>query len=134
MPVRKYTCDEIENMISGLAFPEYRELKECRDVVDDCLAGQRTIKEKTKYALDIYTGLFSLGEPKITLPSDGKLDFIIKNASVYNDSLKMVQMGKVHVCLVENDDFPGADRLTKCPRHIRIGVFGPVHNGKIREK
>ena len=121
MAVRKYSCDEIEAMIANLAFPEYRELKECRAVVDDCLAGQRTIKEKgkylppndwqkthedqyksflrralfpgeTKYALDIYTGLFSLGEPKITLPPDGKLDFIISNASVYGDTLKMVQM------------------------------------------
>ena len=121
MAVRKYSCDEIEAMIANLAFPEYKELKECRTTVDDCLAGQRTIKEKvkylppndwqkknedqyhsylrralfpgeTKYALDIYAGLFSLGEPKITLPPDGKLDFIINNASVYGDTLKMVQM------------------------------------------
>ena len=49
MPVKKYSCDQIEKMIADLAFPEYRELKECRDVVDDCLAGQRTIKEKCKY-------------------------------------------------------------------------------------
>ena len=121
MPVKKYSCEQIEKMIADLAFPEYRELMECRDIVDDCLAGQRTIKEKskylppndwqrahkdqyesylrralfpgeTKYALDIYSGLFSLGEPKITLPTDGKLDFIINNASVYGDTLKMVQM------------------------------------------
>lgn len=121
MAVKKYSCEQIENMIADLAFPEYRELKECREIVDDCLAGQKTIKEKTKYlppndwqkkhedqyfsylrralfpgetkyALDIYTGLFSLGEPKITLPKDGKLDFIINNASVYGDTLKMVQI------------------------------------------
>ena len=49
MPMKKYSCDQIEQMIADLAFPEYRELKECRDVVDDCLAGQRTIKEKCKY-------------------------------------------------------------------------------------
>lgn len=121
MAVRKYTCDEIEAMVANLAFPEYRELSECREVVDDCLSGQRTVKEKvrylppndwqkshedqykaflrralfpgeTRYALDIYEGMFSLGNPKISLPESGKLDFIIKNASVYGDDLKQIQM------------------------------------------
>ena len=121
MPVKKLSCDEIESMITGFAFPEYRELTECRNTVDDCLSGQRTIKSKekylppndwqkihkdqyesflrralfpgeTKYALDIYEGLFSMGDPKITLPSDGRLDFITEHASVYDDSLKRVQM------------------------------------------
>ena len=121
MPVKKMSCEQIEAMISSHAFPEFNDLQECRNTVDDCLAGQRTIKEKikylppndwqkvhkeqyeaflrralfpgeTKYALDIYEGLFSLGEPKITLPEDGRLDYIIQHASVYNDSLKRVQL------------------------------------------
>ena len=49
MPMKKYSCEQIEKMIAELAFPEYRELQECRSTVDDCLAGQRTIKEKCKY-------------------------------------------------------------------------------------
>lgn len=121
MAVKKYSCEQIENMIACLAFPEYRELKECRDVVDDCLAGQHTIKEKTKYlppndwqqnhteqyhaflrralfpcetryALDIYEGLFSLGSPSIRLPKSGKLDFIVNSASAYGDGLKDIQL------------------------------------------
>lgn len=121
MPVRKYTCDEIEAMVASFAFAEYRELAECRETVDDCLAGQNTIKSKikylppndwqsrhkeqynaylrralfpgeTQYALDIYDGLFSLGEPNIHLLPNGKLDFIINEASVYGDSLKRIQL------------------------------------------
>ena len=49
MPIKKYSSEQIEKMIADLAFPEYRELQECRSTVDDCLAGQRTIKEKEKY-------------------------------------------------------------------------------------
>ena len=48
--------------------------------------------------------------------------------------MQMMQMGKVHVGFVENDDFSGANRLAKSPRHFRIGVLGPVHDGKIRQK
>ena len=121
MAVKKYTCDEIESLVANFAFPEYRELVESRETVDDCLAGQNTIKSKqkylppndwqakhqeqykaylrralfpgeTQYALDIYDGLFSLGEPNINLVPNGKLDFIINNASVYEDTLKSVQL------------------------------------------
>lgn len=121
MAIKKYSCEELEAMVAYLAFPEYLKLKESREVVDDCLAGQNTIKEKkkylppndwqkthedqyraflrralfpgeTKYALDIYEGLFSLGTPTVSLPASGKLDFIINNASAYGDSLKDVQM------------------------------------------
>ena len=31
--------------------------------------------------------------------------------------MQMVQMGKVHICLIENDDFPGADRN----QSVRLG-------------
>ena len=48
--------------------------------------------------------------------------------------MQMMQMGKVHVGFVENDDFSGANRLAKSLRHFRIGVLGPVHDGKIRKK
>lgn len=119
--VEKKNALQILGAIQSLAFPEYQELAEARQLVDDCLAGQKTIKSKekylppnewqkthteqylaflrralfpgeTRYALDIYEGLFSIGDPRIVLPKDGSLDFIIKYASVYNDSLKRVQM------------------------------------------
>ena len=113
MAIKKYSCEELEAMVAYLAFPEYLKLKESREVVDDCLAGQNTIKEKkkylppndwqkthedqyraflrralfpgeTKYALDIYEGLFSLGTPTVSLPASGKLDFIINNVASLN--------------------------------------------------
>ena len=119
--VEKKDAEEIIAMIQGFAFPEYNDLQDARQLVDDCLAGQKTIKSKikylppnewqdkhrdqymsflrralfpseTRYALDIYEGLFSMGEPRITLPKSGELDYIIENASIYNDSLKDVQM------------------------------------------
>ena len=48
MPMKKYSDEELEKLVAGLAFPEYPELLECRDIVDDCLAGQRTIKARGK--------------------------------------------------------------------------------------
>ena len=119
--VEKKNALQIIGTIQGLAFPEYNELAEARQLVDDCLAGQKTIKSKekylppnewqknhkeqyfaflrralfpgeTRYALDIYEGLFSIGEPRVVLPKNGKLDYILKYASVYNDSLKRVQL------------------------------------------
>ena len=48
--------------------------------------------------------------------------------------MQVMQMGKVHVGFVENDNFSGANRLAKSPRHFRIGVLAPVHDGKIRQK
>lgn len=108
-------------MIVGFAFPEYNELLECREIVDDCLAGQKTIKEKSKYlppnswqrehpeqyhaflnralfqgeteySIDIYDGLFSLGNPQITLPDDKKMNFILKRASASREDLKSIQL------------------------------------------
>ncbi|MBQ6599735.1 MAG: hypothetical protein IJH79_19470 [Lentisphaeria bacterium] len=83
---------EMSNDVSQYAFPGHRDLVELREIVDDCLAGQRTVKERgkylpptkwqekypekyreflfralfpseTKYSLDIYEGLFNIGDP-----------------------------------------------------------------------
>lgn len=121
MPVKKYSEEELEKMAVALAFPEYLELLECREIVDDCLAGQRTIKAKQKYlpptkwqknhpekyqeflhralfpgetkaSLDIYEGLFQLGTPHVTLPADGKMNYLVDDASVTRDGLKQIQV------------------------------------------
>ena len=47
--VEKKNALQIIGAIQGLAFPEYNELAEARQLVDDCLAGQKTIKSKEKY-------------------------------------------------------------------------------------
>ena len=49
MQIKQYSAKDLEGMINGFAFDGYLELKECRDLVDDCLAGQKTIKEKQEY-------------------------------------------------------------------------------------
>lgn len=119
--VEKKDAQEIIATIQSFAFPEYNDLQDARQLVDDCLAGQKTIKSKckylppnewqkrheeqyisflrralfpseTRYALDIYEGLFSMGEPTIRLPKGKELDYLREYASVYNDSLKSVQM------------------------------------------
>lgn len=121
MPMKKYSDEELEKLVAGLAFPEYPELLECRDIVDDCLAGQRTIKARGKYlpptkwqkehpekykeflyralfpgetkaSLDTYEGLFQLGSPHVTLPPDGRMNYIIDDASVTRDGLKQIQV------------------------------------------
>ena len=89
MQIQQYSAKQLEGMIEQFAFDGFQELNECREQVDDCLAGQKTIKEKkrylppnewqenppseykaflrralfpgeTKYALDIYDGLFAI--------------------------------------------------------------------------
>lgn len=121
MAVQRRSYDDIEKAMRHLAFPEYSEFVESRKIVDDCLAGQKTIKEKTqylppnewqqrntdayhgflrralfpgetKYAIDIYNGLFSLGDPNVSLPADKRLDYIINDASIYRDTLRRVQL------------------------------------------
>ncbi len=121
MQIRHNTPEELKSMIRDFAFPGYNELEECRKTVDDCLAGQRTIKAKeeylppnkwqkthtdeynaflrraffpgeTRYALDIYEGLFCYGSPGITLPADGAMDYLINQASTYGDGLKQIQV------------------------------------------
>lgn len=117
---QKFSTTAEKAFIADLAFPDYKDLQEARQLVDDCLAGQNTIKSKekylppndwqkehpdqysaflrralfpgeTSYALDIYRGLFSLGNPRINLPANGKLDYIVNRASVFGDGLKAVQ-------------------------------------------
>ncbi len=121
MQIKQYSAKDLEGMINGFAFDGYLELKECRDLVDDCLAGQKTIKEKqeylppnewqsahpdeykaflrralfpgeTKYAMDIYDGLFAIGKPVVRLPDDGRMNFIVTNASQLGDTLNDVQL------------------------------------------
>ena len=121
MQPRKLSDAELSAMVTDLAFPGYVDLVELRELVDDCLAGLRTIDEKqkylpptkwqekypgkyheflyralfpneTKYSLDIYEGLFNIGDPQITLPKDGRMDYLVKDASVYRDSLKQIQV------------------------------------------
>lgn len=121
MAPRKLNDADLDKIITGIAFPGYGELVELREIVDDCIAGLRTIEEKskylpptswqskypakyheflrralfpneTKYSLDIYEGLFNIGEPQITLPNDGRMNYIVTDASVYRDSLKQVQV------------------------------------------
>lgn len=117
----KFNESDLDKIISDLAFPGYNDLVELRELVDDCLAGQRTIKERgkylpptkwqekypakyreflfralfpneTKYSLDIYEGLFNIGDPQITLPDDGRMNYLVTDASVTRDSLKQIQV------------------------------------------
>lgn len=107
--------------IERFCFPGYTRLSELRERVDDCLNGLRTMEEKkkylpptkwqrsnegayidflyrslfpmeTKYSLDIYEGLFRIGSPSITLPDDGKMNYLIDDASLLRDGLKNIQM------------------------------------------
>lgn len=117
----KYNDYELDRLVAGYAFPGYHDLVELRELVDDCLAGQRTIKERgkylpptkwqekypekyreflfralfpneTKYSLDIYEGLFNIGEPQVTLPEDGRMNYLLNDASVTRDGLKQIQV------------------------------------------
>lgn len=110
---------DIETVAKQYAPPIYTELLELRERVDDCLAGQKTIKSKkkylppnkwqlahpdkydeflrralfpseTKYSLDIYEGLFHLGEPLVKLPED--MLYLIHDASVTRDGLHDIQV------------------------------------------
>ena len=45
--VEKKDAEEIIATIQGYAFPEYNDLQCARQLVDDCLAGQKTIKSST---------------------------------------------------------------------------------------
>lgn len=106
---------------SDLAYYGYEKLAQCRDRVEDCLGGQRRIKEQsvkylpadkwqknntddyaaylrralffsyTRKALNRYVGMLDMGEPDISLPENGKLDFIKDKATQYGDGLKSLQ-------------------------------------------
>lgn len=121
MALDKATKENLITSLSIYAFPDYTEYREMRTIVDDCLNGQKTIKEKRKYlppnkwqeahteeynaflrralfpgetnaALKTYHGLFLLGTPNVVLPKDGKMDYLIHDCSVYHDGLKSVQV------------------------------------------
>lgn len=117
----KFNENDLDKIISELAFPGYNDLVELREIVDDCIAGLRTNDEKskylppnnwqsrypqkyqeflrralfpneTKYSIDIYEGLFNIGDPQITLPDDGRMNYLVSDASVTRDSLKQIQV------------------------------------------
>ena len=46
---RKFSTAEEKVFIADLAFPDYKDLQEARQLVDDCPAGQTTIKSKEKH-------------------------------------------------------------------------------------
>lgn len=103
------------------AYYGYDKLAACRELVEDCLGGQWQIKEKTKKylpadkwqqhhnddynaylfralffdytrkALNRYVGMLNMGEPDISLPENGKLDFLKDRATQYGDGLKSLQ-------------------------------------------
>ena len=103
------------------AYYGYDKLAACRELVEDCLGGQWQIKEKTKKylpadkwqqqhnddydaylfralffdytrkALNRYVGMLNMGEPNISLPENGKLDFLKDRATQYGDGLKSLQ-------------------------------------------
>lgn len=119
MSLQNYSAKNLYTEVADIAYPEYSNLLNIREEIDDCLEGLRTSEEKqkylkptkwqqkhkdafqeflyralfpfeTKYALDIYTGLFQLGNPLVTLPE--KLDYMIKHASARDDGLKSIQV------------------------------------------
>ena len=103
------------------AYYGYGKLAACRELVEDCLEGQRQIKDKekkylpadkwqlkhnddynaylyralffdyTRKALNRYVGMLNMGEPDISLPENGKLDFLKDRATQYGDGLKSLQ-------------------------------------------
>lgn len=116
---KKYLSSDIYKEMSDIAYPEYDNLLEIREQIDDCLDGLRTNDEKshylkptlwqkkhpeafqeflyralfpfeTRYSLDIYNGLFRLGSPNVNLPVP--LMYMLKNASAKGDGLKEIQL------------------------------------------
>lgn len=107
-------------MVRQFAVTEYGDLVDYRTRVDDCLQGQRNIKRKevylppnrwqqehrdeyeaylqralfysmTTYAMRIYEGLTMSGFPEISLPEDGKMDFLYRWATVHKRDLHTLQ-------------------------------------------
>ncbi len=117
--VKKENQNTIDSILSSMAFPEYTDLLNYREQVDDCLQGQKVIHDKAykylppnswqqehkgaydlyqsralffnmcSYALKIYNGLLQMGEPDIYLPKE--LDYLRTFASVYKDGLHSIQ-------------------------------------------
>lgn len=120
MPQIRKKNANMARSLAEFAFPEYTELSEYRERVDDCLQGQRNIKRKRKYlpptkwqeehpdeyaaylrralfysltayAVRLYEGLCLAGSPNIVLPQDHRLDFIAKKATVHKRDLHSLQ-------------------------------------------
>ena len=120
MPQIKKKNANLMRSLSEFAFPEYTELAEYRERVDDCLQGQRNIKRKQKYlpptkwqashpdeyaaylrralfysltayAVRLYEGLCLAGSPTIILPDDKRLEFIARKATVHKRDLHSLQ-------------------------------------------
>lgn len=118
--IRKKGPNEYRTQMMGYVFPEYSDLAEYRERVDDCLQGQRTIKSKAKYlppnqwqvehpdeyrayvgralfysltayAMRIYEGLTMSGSPNVILPNDKRMDFLLTNATVHGRDLHSLQ-------------------------------------------
>ena len=117
----QYNHSDVNREMSKYAFPGFLDLVEMRELVDDCVGILKTVEEKkkylpptkwqqkfpekyleflfralfpgeTKYSVDIYQGLFNIGEPQVKLPEDGRLDYLINDASVTRDGLKQIQV------------------------------------------
>lgn len=118
--IKKKSPSEWRRESLQYAFPEYNDLVEYRMRVDDCLQGQKNIKRKaiylpptkwqeehteeyhaflqralfysmTTYAMRIYEGLTMSGFPEIILAEDGKMDFILRSATVHHRDLHSLQ-------------------------------------------
>lgn len=103
------------------AYRNYLDFVEMRGMVDDCVRGIYTIDQKrsylpqnayrakhpkmdqdfleralfpgeTQYALQTYDGLFSIGQPELALPEDGRMSYIAERASAMGGDMKHVQL------------------------------------------
>ena len=103
------------------AYDEYRKVEPMRQKVSDCLQGEEYVKSKeeylrktqwykkhndeyqafvaratfyskTSYALRVYEGLVTAGEPEILLPENGGMDFLRRYATVYKNDLHSLQV------------------------------------------
>lgn len=121
MPTVKKKRTNWNIWLNEYAFPEYSAIQLMRKQVEDCLQGQAYIKlneqylprtqwfveheaeyqayvrratfyAKTSYALRVYEGLCTAGTPKITLPKDGRMDFLKQYATVYHRDLHSLQV------------------------------------------
>jgi hypothetical protein len=118
--IKKITEEYCLGKVRDFAISEYGDLLDYRRRVDDCLQGQRNIKSKqtylppnqwqqehtteyeaylqralfysmTTYAMRIYEGLTMSGFPEIILPTDGKMDFLRRWATVHKRDLHTLQ-------------------------------------------
>lgn len=110
------------NWAATYAYKEYPIVQGMRKQVEDCLQGQHHIKMKggeylprtqwfmehekeyiayvrratfygkTAYAMRVYEGLVTAGEPQIRLPEDGRMDFLRMYATVYKRDLHSLQV------------------------------------------